>query len=434
MSLGRGKALEIVGIIVGHTRWNRGAQQTTPALAFAVFTVSLGYGVLLPLLPDLLATTLKTTDASLIAKHVGLVTGMFAGAPILFAPLWGRLSDRIGSKRVLLAGLVGFAATSITPPLETTVWTLHAGRIVNGAFAAAVVPASLAAIAAHTSAERRARGFGWIGVAAIAGYFVGPVIGSFALFAAPVDDPTRAIWPALTASTGLTALSAIAIQRTIHKLAGKASNREAEPATTDRSLIVLLLGLSATAAGASAAFEVGIVVHARAIGLGPQWLALLFAECSLVMLVAQVIVFSSFVPPQILRRLITPSFVVLALGLALTPASTGLPTSVLVTGAVAAAAGLALPALTFWTSFASNLGHGLEQGRRTAVISFGQAVGSVAAGFLSRPNFLPEAPFFAAAGVVAAAALAAALLSSRLAPLDRFARSSALERDGEPRQ
>ncbi|MGC2459166.1 MAG: hypothetical protein WA435_14355 [Gallionellaceae bacterium] len=55
----------------------------------AVFVVSLGYGVVLPVLPFVLADALGEEKRALVAWHTGMLTGVYMLALFLFAPLWG---------------------------------------------------------------------------------------------------------------------------------------------------------------------------------------------------------------------------------------------------------------------------------------------------------------------------------------------------------
>lgn len=74
-------------------------------LLLAVFTASAAFGVLLPQLPELIERVLGTgATAARIAHHTGLLTAVYPFALFLFAPAWGRLSDRHGCRGVLLAG------------------------------------------------------------------------------------------------------------------------------------------------------------------------------------------------------------------------------------------------------------------------------------------------------------------------------------------
>jgi MFS family permease len=87
---------------------------TMAVLMFSVFTVSIGYGVVLPLLPYLIERLLGTGgDAAQVARSTGLLTGLYTFSLFLFAPLWGRVSDRYGRRSILLVGLIGFGVTML---------------------------------------------------------------------------------------------------------------------------------------------------------------------------------------------------------------------------------------------------------------------------------------------------------------------------------
>ncbi|WP_163110737.1 MFS transporter, partial [Acinetobacter baumannii] len=53
-------------------------------------------------------------DAAQVSSATGLVTALYTLSLFLFAPLWGRLSDRFGRRPILLIGLIGFSATMLT--------------------------------------------------------------------------------------------------------------------------------------------------------------------------------------------------------------------------------------------------------------------------------------------------------------------------------
>jgi MFS family permease len=87
---------------------------TLIVLMLAVLTVSVGFGVVLPLLPGLIASlsTITGSDRS-IASNTGLLTSTYVLALFLFAPLWGRASDRQGRRTILVVGMIGFAASML---------------------------------------------------------------------------------------------------------------------------------------------------------------------------------------------------------------------------------------------------------------------------------------------------------------------------------
>ena len=79
------------------------------ALLLAMFAVTVGYGIVLPILPFLIERLAGTADTATLSRHTGLLTGTYTLALFLFAPLWGRVSDRRGRRPVILLGLIGFA-------------------------------------------------------------------------------------------------------------------------------------------------------------------------------------------------------------------------------------------------------------------------------------------------------------------------------------
>ena len=74
------------------------------ALLLAMFAISVGYGIVLPILPFLIERLAGTADAATLSWHTGLITGTYILAIFLFAPLWGKVSDRWGRRPVLLHG------------------------------------------------------------------------------------------------------------------------------------------------------------------------------------------------------------------------------------------------------------------------------------------------------------------------------------------
>jgi MFS family permease len=72
---------------------------TMVVLMLSVFTVSMGYGVTLPLLPYLIERLLGTSgDAAQVSRSTGLLTGLYTLSLFLSAPAWGRMSDRYGRR------------------------------------------------------------------------------------------------------------------------------------------------------------------------------------------------------------------------------------------------------------------------------------------------------------------------------------------------
>ena len=79
-------------------------------LLASLFVVSIGFGITLPVLPFYAERLAMAAGASrkTMVVHVGLLTGVFSLMQLLFAPLWGRLSDRIGRRPLVLLGMAGY--------------------------------------------------------------------------------------------------------------------------------------------------------------------------------------------------------------------------------------------------------------------------------------------------------------------------------------
>ncbi len=110
----------------------------------AVFVVSLGYGVVLPVLPFVLAGALGEAERASVAWHTGMLTGVYMLALFLFAPLWGRISDRAGRRPVILIGLAGFSGAMLWFALAHGLVSVYGARALAGVFAVAVLPVVLA--------------------------------------------------------------------------------------------------------------------------------------------------------------------------------------------------------------------------------------------------------------------------------------------------
>src|ERR1051325_1096085 len=74
-----------------------------------VFIDLLGFGIILPLLPRIAESyvTRILPDRTLVGLIVGLLMSSFSLMQFVFAPIWGRISDRIGRRPILLLGLFG---------------------------------------------------------------------------------------------------------------------------------------------------------------------------------------------------------------------------------------------------------------------------------------------------------------------------------------
>ncbi len=137
-----------------------------------VFIDLLGFGIIIPLLP-FYAETFGAT-----ALTVGMLSTSFSLMQFLFAPIWGRLSDRVGRRPIILVGLFGSFLSYLVFGLASSLTLLFVARIFAG-IAGANIPTAQAVIADVTTPATRARGMGLVGAAFGLGFIFGPALGGF---------------------------------------------------------------------------------------------------------------------------------------------------------------------------------------------------------------------------------------------------------------
>ena len=353
----------------------------TWVLLCAVFVVTLAYGVQLPLLPSLLEGQVGGPDA--VAWHTGALTGVYTFALFLFAPAWGYVSDRWQRRSVILIGLCGFALALSLFAFIDNLSALYLGRFLSGAFAAAILPASQALLADVSPDQNwRACRFAWLNIAGIGGFLIGPAIGGALGSMWTVEmPPSGAPFLAIAFSSALIASFASRLLP-LTKREGEAGRKASDRFRNRRKLRLLLVASILLAVGLGT-FEVGLaLVGEQELGLAPSDVGLMFTECMVVMAGVQAVVFNPWFPPRATRWLLTPAFILMAVGLLLLSQAAAEAQLYWAVAAVAGAAGILVPVIGFWVSLMAGRAQGIELGWQTSASSIGQTVGSAMAGLL----------------------------------------------------
>ncbi len=131
----------------------------------------LGFGIIIPNL------AYYAKDIGATTTEIAILMSIYSGMQLLFAPIWGRLSDKYGRKPAILLGLLGNAAALIGFGLAKDYVWLFTARSAAGIASAAVLPSVMAYVADITTAEERGRGMGLMGAAMGLGFILGPAIG-----------------------------------------------------------------------------------------------------------------------------------------------------------------------------------------------------------------------------------------------------------------
>lgn len=148
------------------------------ALAFvftAVLIDSIGFGIILPVLPALIMG-LTGVDVARAAVYGGWLAFVYALMQFFCAPILGNLSDRFGRRPVLLFSLLALGLDYLIMASAPLISWLFIGRAISGVAGASWTPA-YAYIADISPPEKRAQNFGLMGAAFGGGFILGPAIG-----------------------------------------------------------------------------------------------------------------------------------------------------------------------------------------------------------------------------------------------------------------
>jgi MFS transporter, DHA1 family, tetracycline resistance protein len=154
-----------------------------------VFIDLLGFGIVLPVMPRQVEHYLADTTPETKGVIIGILFSSFSLMQFVFSPVWGRISDRIGRRPVLLISLLGsvvfyalygFAVALPVGQAALAVGLMLASRVGAG-IAGASVGTAAAVIADCTPPDKRAKGMALIGIAFGAGFTLGPLIAFFGL-------------------------------------------------------------------------------------------------------------------------------------------------------------------------------------------------------------------------------------------------------------
>jgi DHA1 family tetracycline resistance protein-like MFS transporter len=377
-------------------------------LFLTVFIHLLGFGIIIPLLPYYA----ETYGAK--AFVVGLLMASYSLCQFLFAPLWGRLSDRIGRRPVLIGSLVVTAISYLVYAAAHSLALLFASRMLAGV-AGAVLSTAQAYVADTTTPENRTKGMGLIGAAFGMGFIFGPALGgilsrwgySVPAYASAALALVAAVFAFFRLGESLPPeLRRVTVARH-HPLA---TMREA----LERPVVGTVLGLFFTATLCFSGMEAILALFSqRYFGWGPHQIGYLFAYVGVVAAVMQMGVVGALVRRFGERALVRAGLALMGLAFVTAGLAPPLALFLLVMGFIAVASGMLTPSLSGLISLATPAD---EQG---GILGIYQSLGSLARavgpflGGLAFEAVSPGAPLWMAGIVLWVAALAAARLPRR---------------------
>lgn len=372
-----------------------------------VFIDLLGFGIIIPLLPYYA----ESFGAS--AFTVGMLGTVFSLMQFLFAPAWGRLSDRIGRRPIILVGLIGSGASYLMLAGAHSLPLVFAARILGGV-AGANVSTAQAYIADITTPENRARGMGMIGAAFGLGFIFGPALGgTLSRWGASTPMYFAAV---LCLGNALAAWLLLPESRAAAPAKAQGSRLQLIRHAIGRPELALLLSLFFIVTSAFSGFEATFALYAeRRFGFTAQSIGYVFAFIGVVLSLVQGMLVGKAVKRFGERRVVPFAVAAIGVGLSLIPAASSVPMLLVVLGILSAGMGFNGPSLT---AMISKLADADEQGGMLGLAqslsALGRIVGPAWGGFLF-DRFGIGIPYLSA-GMIMAVAFGVAMLGLSRSP------------------
>lgn len=354
-------------------------------LFLIVFVDLIGFGIVIPLLP------FYGEHFSASPAEVGLLMAVYSFTQFLAAPFWGRLSDRVGRRPVLIASLAGISLSYVWLGFAESLWALFAARAAAG-FMAGNIAVAFAYVGDVTTPETRARGMGLVGAAFGLGFIFGPAIGGVLAGSDPVNADFRT--PALAAAAMSGVALILTVARLPESLKPEVRERLAAMPRADRwrqfrdaalqPSIGLMLAMGFLAGFVFAGLETTFAMWSRRqFGWGPEQNGWLFAFIGVITAGVQ----GSLIGPLARSfgeiRLCISGSILLAVGIAAIPFATSLVTLLPAMAIVAIGYAISQPALNTLISLqigADAQGGGMGLARSASTLA--RIIGPIVAGGL----------------------------------------------------
>jgi len=377
-------------------------QASLGILFLVVFVDLLGFGMVIPAMP-IYAERLGASEAA-----TGWLSTGYSLMQFVFAPIWGRLSDRVGRRPVLLLSIAMTAVAFLLYGVAATFLVLLVSRLFAGA-ATANIAIAQAYVADVTTPEGRAKGMGMIGAAFGLGFVFGPAVGGV------LTDYSLAA-PGLAAAA-LSLLNLVGAwfllpEPAQHVAAARRRGRfEAlfaelrKPGIRKLLVVFFLVTFAFSAMEATYAF-----LAQRRYGLDPKHVGYVFAYIGVIVVLVQ----GGLIGPLTRRfgekRLLIAGSILQALALASLPFASGIPGLLAASAPLAFGSGLTSPSLS---SLLSRFSRAEDQGGTLGIGQSASALGRIVgplSGTLSFSAWL-AAPYLGGAALMGLGAAVAATIS-----------------------
>ncbi len=343
-------------------------------LFLVMFLVYVGFGIMIPVLP------FYAEEIGASPTELGLLMAVYSLMQLIFAPMWGKISDRYGRKPVMLVGIGGLALSFFMMAVSTNLWMLYAARIIGGILSAANMPTTMAYAADITTPEDRGKGMGMIGAGIGLGFVFGPALGG-------IFSKTSLSLPFYIAGissilTMLLVLFVLKESSTAESRLKQSQNKESLWKSFSGNLSILFilqLFISLSLSGLEATFA---YFAAKKAGMDAAQMGYVFMIMGLAGAIVQGGLMGKLTKRYGEGPVIQWGIIISAIGFALILLVNNFTTAAIFLTIFGIGNGVIRPSISSLLTKTSNVGHGSATGLLSSFDSFGRIVGPPVGGWL----------------------------------------------------
>ncbi len=371
-------------------------------LLCGVFLIMTGLGMTLPVLPFYIEKLLAVEGISskTVSLHVGLVTAAFPFTQFFFSSYLGSLSDKIGRRPLILAGIAGFSISTFIFSLGGSIVLLYVSRLMAGIFTAGFVTASGASIADKTSKEQRGKYMAILSSVAGLGAVAGPLLGNlFSKINMQLSLPFgQFILDRFSASFVISAALTLVVfflyvfflqesldtkEKNTLQVVTKVKVRLLPNWKLLSKTFILLLSLSFTSQLALSMFEGTFALHSqRLFSFGPKQMSLVFIVCGSLMGLLQLGPVAWLIERKGEYVLLPFGFLFLSIGIFMLTTSKEMKWILIYVSFISMGMAILTPSLASLITKDSGKEYGASLGIFSAINSLGQVAGVVLGGII----------------------------------------------------
>lgn len=344
------------------------------------FLICLGIGLVIPVTPFIKNHYGYTTT------QMGIMTALFAFSQFIASPLVGRVSDKIGRKPLIVAGLFFYAVSEVIFALSNSLLLFNVSRVVGGISAALFIPTSMALASDVTTTAQRAKVIGWISAAFSGGLILGPGLGGV-LTNIHYKVP---FWAAAALGLVSTLFTYLVMPKTEVKIEETEMTKFTKPnalkSVMTAPLVILFTMIFVAAFGLQGFESIYSIYVNQVFNFSLGTIALVLTFNGIFSLILQVFIFDFLVRKMGEVRLIGACFLIGAIFVFwITQAHTQIEV-IIVTLVVFSAFDVLRPAITTLLTKEGKDNQGLINGLNMSLTSVGNVIGPIIAGMLMDYN------------------------------------------------